>query len=243
MSDISLNLTSLLIFILVLGLIFSIYMFGQPNGKNLNHKEEFWDITPDQSIIPLKLYPQLNLIEQNRQIILEELEKYMGEKVWILYKKLHEDKIFSKDYTEDQTNQLDKQNEKYFINLSNDPNGKDIKRKSEWFVIPLIYNQSPVKSSSQMFPQTLKILGQISGLLMGGFSCLEPGGYIPPHTDEGTERYRYHLPLIVPDNCGIKINGIDFNCTKPLLFDDTFTHSAWNNSDKCRIVLIVDIFR
>jgi aspartyl/asparaginyl beta-hydroxylase (cupin superfamily) len=214
-------------FILILLLI--IYMLTlKTNSERFNSNIE------NRAIIPLEQYPELNEIEKNKNIIIEELKNVIDKNVWILYKNLHEEKIISKDYNNEEINKLDSSINKYYLNSSKNP---------EWYVFGLIYNKNSTLSSKKFFSKTIKILENIKNITMAGISCLEAGGYIPPHNDEGIERYKYHVPLIIPENCGIKINGIDYNFEKPFLFDDTYIHSVWNNSDKPRFVLIVDILK
>jgi aspartyl/asparaginyl beta-hydroxylase (cupin superfamily) len=54
-----------------------------------------------------------------------------------------------------------------------------------------------------------------------------------------------HLPLLVPDQCGLRVG----NEVRPwregelLIFDDSIEHEAWNRSDEIRVVLLFDIWR
>jgi aspartyl/asparaginyl beta-hydroxylase (cupin superfamily) len=76
------------------------------------------------------------------------------------------------------------------------------------------------------------------------FSTLEPGARIPPHTGVTNTRLVVHLPLVVPEACAFRVG----NETRPWqpgrawIFDDTIEHEAWNESDKLRVLLIVDIW-
>jgi beta-hydroxylase len=48
-----------------------------------------------------------------------------------------------------------------------------------------------------------------------------------------------------PEQCGIKVGGEVRHWTegRSLIFDDTYAHSAWNESDRTRVVLFVDFMR
>lgn len=74
------------------------------------------------------------------------------------------------------------------------------------------------------------------------FSLLTPGSHILPHHGVTNTRLVTHLPLIVPENCAIRVGGIDhvWQEGRCVTFDDTFEHEAWNRSDKLRVVLILD---
>jgi aspartate beta-hydroxylase len=75
------------------------------------------------------------------------------------------------------------------------------------------------------------------------FSVLRPHTHIPPHTGVINGRLTVHLPLIVPENCGALRAGDEqrpWRIGECLVFDDSFVHEAWNDSDQTRVVLILD---
>ena len=76
------------------------------------------------------------------------------------------------------------------------------------------------------------------------FSILEPRTHIPPHHGSSNVRTTVHLPLIVPDGCGLRV-GAETRIPevgKAWAFDDTIEHEAWNDSDSLRAVLILDVW-
>jgi aspartate beta-hydroxylase len=76
------------------------------------------------------------------------------------------------------------------------------------------------------------------------FSILDAKTRIPPHTGVTNTRLIVHVPLIVPPGCGFRV-GADRREWQPgqaFVFDDTFEHEAWNDSDVPRAVLILDIW-
>jgi aspartate beta-hydroxylase len=76
------------------------------------------------------------------------------------------------------------------------------------------------------------------------FSILDAKTRIPPHTGVSNTRLIVHLPLIVPPGCGFRVGAErrDWHPGKAFVFDDTFEHEAWNDSDVPRAVLILDIW-
>jgi aspartate beta-hydroxylase len=76
------------------------------------------------------------------------------------------------------------------------------------------------------------------------FSILDAKTRIPPHTGVSNTRLTVHLPLIVPPGCGFRVGAErrEWQPGKALVFDDTFEHEAWNDSDVPRAVLILDIW-
>ena len=76
------------------------------------------------------------------------------------------------------------------------------------------------------------------------FSILDPRTRIPPHTGSINARTTVHLPLVVPDGCGFRV-GAETRAWKvgeAWAFDDTIEHEAWNDSDRPRAILILDVF-
>ena len=53
-----------------------------------------------------------------------------------------------------------------------------------------------------------------------------------------------HVPLIVPPGCGFRVGAErrEWHPGNAFVFDDTFEHEAWNDSDVPRAVLIFDIW-
>jgi aspartate beta-hydroxylase len=76
------------------------------------------------------------------------------------------------------------------------------------------------------------------------FSILDAKTRIPPHTGVSNTRLIVHLPLIVPPGCGFRVGAErrEWHPGKAFVFDDTFEHEAWNDSDVPRAVLILDIW-
>ncbi len=74
------------------------------------------------------------------------------------------------------------------------------------------------------------------------FSLLTPGAHILPHRGVTNTRLVTHLPLIVPDNCALRVGGVEhaWQEGRCVVFDDTYEHEAWNRSDRTRVVLILD---
>lgn len=74
------------------------------------------------------------------------------------------------------------------------------------------------------------------------FSVLTPGSHILPHYGVTNTRLVTHLPLIVPENCMLRVAGEDhvWQEGRCITFDDTFLHEAWNRSERTRVVTLMD---
>jgi beta-hydroxylase len=80
------------------------------------------------------------------------------------------------------------------------------------------------------------------------FSVLGPRKRLPEHRGPYKGVIRYHLGLKIPsppEACGIRVGGetAHWQEGKSLLFDDTYQHEAWNDTDEDRVVLFLDIVR
>ncbi len=97
-------------------------------------------------------------------------------------------------------------------------------------------------------PDTARLVESIPGMETAMFSILAPRKRIPPHDGPYKGVLRYHLGLVVPDDpdrVGIRVGGQVAHWTegRSLVFDDTYEHEAWNDSDETRVVLFVDFVR
>lgn len=97
-------------------------------------------------------------------------------------------------------------------------------------------------------PQTAAVLEQIPGLLTAFFSILHPKKHIPAHRGLFKGIIRTHLGLIIPGNNGECRMNIDDQTLyweegKVFVFDDTYRHEVWNDSDDVRVVLLIDTIR
>lgn len=97
-------------------------------------------------------------------------------------------------------------------------------------------------------PETMRLLGRIPGMKTAFFSILSPHKHIPAHRGAYNGVLRYHLALQVPEpgeKCRIRIGNDYRHWTegKTLLFDDTYNHEVWNDTDGYRVVLFVDFAR
>lgn len=191
-------------------------------------------INKKQHIISLGKYPEIQKILYSKNIILKELNNIIKLTGWSHYKYIHH--ISTNEKTVGFMEKKLKEHETYIGNTNS------------WLVYGLLFNKSITKNGKKYCPKTTELLSRIPYVTDAGFSCMEAKSHIPIHTDdginyEGKKIYRYHLPLLIPDECEIMINGEMFNFDKPFIFDDTFEHQVWNKSEHPRIILIVDFLQ
>lgn len=97
-------------------------------------------------------------------------------------------------------------------------------------------------------PETTRLMEQIPGMKTAMFSILAPGKHIPAHRGPYKGVLRCHLGLQVPEpkaQCRIRVdNDIrHWEEGRCMVFDDTFEHEVWNDTDGQRVVLFIDIVR
>ena len=120
--------------------------------------------------------------------------------------------------------------------------------KGKWKVFVLKWYDEPLENAKKHCPNTVSIIEKCQHVRAAMFSILEPGKYIPPHKGPFTGCLRYHMGLKVPkdrENCYIEVNKEKFSWSEgeAFVFDDTYIHSVYNNTNEPRIILFIDIER
>lgn len=133
-----------------------------------------------------------------------------------------------------------------FQQISSDQ--KSITRDDKWKTYFLYGFGFKAEQNCARCPETVKLIGNIPGMKTAFFSILAPGKHIPEHRGLYKGFIRYHLGVKIPEpytQCGITVNGVTRHWREgqSMIFDDTYTHEAWNDSDEIRVVLFMDILR
>jgi len=76
------------------------------------------------------------------------------------------------------------------------------------------------------------------------FSVFSPGTHLLPHCGVTNTRVTSHLPLMIPENCALRVGGEEHHWREGevVVFDDTYDHEAWNRSSRTRVVMIFDMW-
>ncbi len=126
---------------------------------------------------------------------------------------------------------------------------KSINRSEDWSAFHFYRHGVRIDENCARCPRTAALLDSLDLNHVPGygpevmFSVLKPHSRIPPHYGAVNGRLVVHLPLVVPPNCGaLKVLNESRGWTigELMMFDDTFEHEAWNDSDETRVVLIFD---
>jgi ornithine lipid ester-linked acyl 2-hydroxylase len=172
----------------------------------------------DATFFPNERFPWIDQVEANWTTIRAELEHVLADR----------DALPNfQDISKDQ------------IEITDDDNWKTYFLYGYGFRAPL---------GIQTCPKTAALMEQIPGMTTAMFSILSPRKHILDHRGPYKGVLRYHLGLIVPreaEQCRIRV-GDDirhWSEGKSLMFDDTFNHEVWNDTDETRVVLFVDVLR
>ena len=126
--------------------------------------------------------------------------------------------------------------------------GHTISEGNSWKTYLLAGLGIECEKNRERCPETVKLLDKIPNVLNAYFSILSPGKHIPPHMGPYNGLVKYHLGLLMPEpreKCKIRINDQIkvWEEGKTLIFDDTYNHEVWNDTDGHRVVLLVDFLR
>jgi hypothetical protein len=112
-------------------------------------------------------------------------------------------------------------------------------------------NGTPVEDHARRCPQTMAalelapipVIAKRSPMAL--YSLLKPGTHIQPHYGMLNTRLICHIPLVVPEDCALRVGSEtrSWQKGKALIFDDSFEHEAWNRSDRTRTILLFEIWR
>lgn len=104
-----------------------------------------------------------------------------------------------------------------------------------------------VEDNLERCPVTAATVAQIPDLNSAFFSILAPGTHIPSHRGVTKGLITCHLGLIVPKDGDVRMRVDDrivrWAEGETLVFDDTYDHEVWNDTDNTRVVLLIQIKR
>jgi aspartate beta-hydroxylase len=100
-------------------------------------------------------------------------------------------------------------------------------------------------------PTLARLLREHPDVLSASISYLAPGKRVPPHRGPFRGILRYYLVLSMPCRpdgspaAVLKVAGREHRLRdgESLLWDDTYEHEVWNDSERVRIVLLLDVWR
>jgi ornithine lipid ester-linked acyl 2-hydroxylase len=125
---------------------------------------------------------------------------------------------------------------------------KRIAKDTSWRTFILYGFGQKAEKNCRQAPVTCSLLEQIPNLQTAWFSILAPGYHIPAHKGVSKGIIRGHLGLIVPterEKCRMRVG--EEICVwregEVFVFDDTYEHEVWNDTEEERVILLFDFDR
>jgi aspartyl/asparaginyl beta-hydroxylase (cupin superfamily) len=97
-------------------------------------------------------------------------------------------------------------------------------------------------------PKTAALIDSIPGAVVAFFSVMEPGTHVPRHRGVTKALINVHLGLRIPagiDKCRISVDNEirGWKDGEVVILDDTYPHEVWNETDRPRAILFLQIRR
>lgn len=163
---------------------------------------------------PLSTFPQIKLLQDNWETIRDE--------ALALYGQGH-------------------------IAVKDDLPGSNFYKDNRWKSFYLKIYDIHLPSARQLAPKTLALIEQVPGMNLALFAVLMPGKRLARHHDPFAFSLRYSLGLSTPNSerCGLLIDGEPYvwRDGEGVIFDETYLHAAYNETETPRIILMTDIDR
>ncbi len=120
--------------------------------------------------------------------------------------------------------------------------------EQNWKTFVLFGFGQRLEKNTQLTPKTAEILENVPNLQTAMFSILAPGYHIPAHKGVTKGILRSHLGLIIPkdrEKCRIRVDDTitAWKEGEIFVFDDTYEHEVWNDTDEERVILLYDFDR
>jgi len=123
-----------------------------------------------------------------------------------------------------------------------------ISQDNDWKTFFLYGYGEKAEENCARCPRTTELIEQVPGMTTAFFSILSPGKHIPPHRGPYKGVLRYHLGLKVPEpaeKCRIRVDDqiVHWEEGDSMVFDDTYNHEVWNETNGERAILFLDVKR
>ena len=130
--------------------------------------------------------------------------------------------------------------------------GSDIRcengKTKAWRVINIKAGDEYSAVAHKYFPSLVRLLRTVPQIGTCAVSVLQDGVHIPIHVGYYKGIMRYMIPVVVPkdrENVFLCVNELKYCWTEGMgvLWDDTYPHKVYNNTDEIRVVIYMDVVR
>lgn len=116
-----------------------------------------------------------------------------------------------------------------------------------WKRFYLKWYGEPHASARELCPRSLAILERTPHVRAAAFVRMGPRNRLPTHRDPFAGSLRYHLGLRTPNSeaCRMIVDGTTYwwRDGEDVLFDETYVHQVFNDTDEDRLILFCDVER
>lgn len=128
------------------------------------------------------------------------------------------------------------------------PDQYRLSQAKNWKTFILFGFGQRMETNTKLTPKTAEILEKVPNLQTAMFSILAPGYHIPAHKGVTKGILRSHIGLIIPkdrEKCRIRVDDTitAWKEGEIFVFDDTYEHEVWNDTDEERVILLFDFDR
>lgn len=128
------------------------------------------------------------------------------------------------------------------------PDHRRIAQDDRWRSFFLIGYGNEAPQNLARAPRTARMIRSIPNLNSAFFSILAPGAHIARHRGVSKSFFTAHLGLSVPADvqaCRMSVadRSVGWADGKWTIFDDTYEHEVWNDTDEPRIILLCQVGR
>lgn len=130
--------------------------------------------------------------------------------------------------------------------------GSDIRRENgkmkAWRLINIKAGDEYSAVAHKYFPSLVRLLRSVPQIGTCAISVLQDGVHIPIHVGYYKGIMRYMIPIVVPkdrENVFLCVNEMKYCWMEGVgvLWDDTYPHKVYNNTDEIRVVIYMDVIR
>lgn len=132
--------------------------------------------------------------------------------------------------------------------IGSDIDGNQRDDQDGWRIMMVSIGRKISTGGRKNFPKLSELIERCPEILSCAVSILPGRKGIPIHIGYYKGILRYQLGVVIPndkENCFICVNGEKYNWSSgdDVMFDDTFAHKVYNNTDEIRVVIYMDIAR
>lgn len=196
------------------------------------------------------------IVKQTGKKLIRKLADFLGQQSMVGDTPVLDSKHFPflKDFTDNwqaihaEVRQILKHREDIPLFHDVSPDQMRISQGANWRTFILFGFGQKLQKNAKQAPFTTALLEKVPHLQTAWFSILGPNYHIPAHRGVTKGILRCHLGIIIPkdaDNCYLRVAD-KIKVWQPgeiFVFDDTYEHEVFNNTDEERVILLFDFDR